>query len=89
MFVVFYLLFGLIEAGVLVYDYCILRNLSKAMSGFHIFLADYKQTPRSRNLRKYKAPDGLAGITEESSAFENTLHTTAHAGLGMMPPVVH
>ena len=79
-FIIFTVVLGLIDGGVLLYAFCVTKYLNNSMKGFHVFLADYKQTPRSRNIRKYKPDAGLGGIMEENSKMEDTNTTILQTG---------
>jgi hypothetical protein len=49
---------------------CNLVSYNNSMKSFHLFLNTYRQTPRSRNLRKYLPPRDP--IYEEHSQFEKS-----------------
>ena len=51
-----------------------LNKFNKAMIAFHTFLNNYRQTPRSRFIRKYKP--GLEPLYEELSAFERSQYSS-------------
>lgn len=46
-------------------------KFNTSMQSFHFFLATYRQTPRSRFIRKYKP--SLEPLYEENSAFEKSI----------------
>jgi len=56
-----------IISGIYVYK---LNCYNNSMIGFHTFLNNYRQTPRSRFIRKYKPAQ--EPIYEENSAFERS-----------------
>ena len=47
---------------------------TESMKKFHLFLTTYRQTPRSRFIRKYQP--GLEPLYEENSIFERSMVTT-------------
>ena len=49
---------------------CNVVSYNNSMKKFHLFLNTYRQTPRSRNLRKYLPPQ--EPIYEEQSQFEKS-----------------
>lgn len=63
-----YLLFFLM--GNLIF-FCFIIKFNSSMKSFHYFLATYRQTPRSRFIRKYKP--ALDPLYEENSAFEKSI----------------
>ena len=60
---------ALAEVGCMLY-YFKLNEHNNIMMEFHTFLNTYRQTPRSRNIKKYKPPQ--EAIYEELSVFERS-----------------
>jgi hypothetical protein len=54
-----------------------LNTLIRSLKGFHDFLNNYNQTPRSKNLRKYKPQQDV--VFEELSAFERSFKSSLQA----------
>lgn len=54
--------------------YIFLHRYNREMENFHLFLTTYRQTPRSRFIRKYQP--SLEPLYEENSIFERSLVTT-------------
>lgn len=52
-FIVLNVMFLVVTMGVLAMYFFALNRFGKAMVDFHTFLNSYRQTPRSRNLKKY------------------------------------
>jgi hypothetical protein len=55
------------------------------MISFHVFLNNYRQTPRSRFIRKYKPAE--EPIFEEISVFEKSYMSSQVAGLTIGGPI--
>ena len=52
----------------------LMDRYTASMEGFHLFLTTYRQTPRSRFIRKYQP--NLEPLYEENSIFERSMVTT-------------
>lgn len=60
---------GLLGVVFMLY-WCRLRKHNESMIAFHIFLACYRHTPKSKNITKYLPPQDA--IYEEASQFERS-----------------
>ena len=76
-YVCFYAVYSIILCFIFLlstfYIYRINRFL-QTMTNFHIFLTTYRQTPRSRFIRKYKPNNDV--IYEEQSMFERSVFSS-------------
>jgi len=82
-------LYGLVAAGIILLTVLYVKEVKKytqAMVSFHVFLTNYRQTPRSRFIRKYQPQ--MEPLYEENSAFEKSV-LSSHMGNTVMQTSQH